>query len=93
MRSSNAPDLADDPNRLIPARALRTLLGDASNMTIWRWRSRHQLPSPIKINGRNYWRLGEVLAWIEARASLRDAAQPSDPTVEAKSNEAEASDG
>ena len=93
MRSSNATDFAIDPNRLIQSRALRTLIGDISPMTLWRLRAREQLPAPISINGRNYWRLGEVLAWIEARASLRDAAQPSDPTVEAKSNEAEASDG
>jgi predicted DNA-binding transcriptional regulator AlpA len=36
-----------------------------SHVTIWRWQRDPKLvfPKPIQINGLNYWRLTELLAW------------------------------
>jgi predicted DNA-binding transcriptional regulator AlpA len=55
---------------LISGRQLRQLLGDCSEMHIWRLLNKEKLeplafPKPIKINGRNYWRLGAIRGWIE----------------------------
>jgi predicted DNA-binding transcriptional regulator AlpA len=55
---------------LITGRQLRQLLGNCSEMHIWRLLNRENLrplafPKPIKINGRNYWRLGTIGRWIE----------------------------
>jgi predicted DNA-binding transcriptional regulator AlpA len=55
---------------LITGRQLRQLLGNCSEMHIWRLLNREKLqalafPKPIKINDRNYWRLGTIRRWIE----------------------------
>jgi predicted DNA-binding transcriptional regulator AlpA len=55
---------------LISGRQLRQLLGNCSEMHIWRLLNKQELqplafPRPIKINGRNYWRLGAIRGWIE----------------------------
>jgi predicted DNA-binding transcriptional regulator AlpA len=55
---------------LITGRQLRQLLGNCSEMHIWRLLNREKLralafPKPIKINDRNYWRLGAIRRWIE----------------------------
>jgi predicted DNA-binding transcriptional regulator AlpA len=36
-----------------------------SHVTIWRWQRDPKLgfPKPMQINGLNYWRLTELLAW------------------------------
>ena len=36
-----------------------------SHVTIWRWQRDPKLgfPKPIQINGLNYWRLNELVAW------------------------------
>lgn len=44
----------DDP--LLPQKQVKKMLGDPSDMTMWRHRQRGILPNPVKINGRNYWR-------------------------------------
>ena len=55
--------------RLIPARDVRHLIGDISEMTLWRWlnESAYQslnFPKPIKINTRNYWDNLQISKWI-----------------------------
>jgi predicted DNA-binding transcriptional regulator AlpA len=40
-------------------------------MCIWRWMRdpRVQFPAPVKINRRNYWRLGDLRRWQAERAA------------------------
>jgi predicted DNA-binding transcriptional regulator AlpA len=42
-----------------------------SHVTIWRWMRDPALgfPEPIRINGRNLWRLVDLEAWESAQAS------------------------
>jgi len=44
---------------------VRARYGGVSDMALWRWLRNPKLgfPRPIKINGRNYWRLDELEAW------------------------------
>jgi predicted DNA-binding transcriptional regulator AlpA len=69
------PQVSDEA--LIPSAAMRAqYLGGCSEMHVWRLLNdgNYQalaFPQPIKINGRNYWRLGEIRRWImdqEARS-------------------------
>ena len=59
-----------EQNKLIGANALRILLGDVSDMTVWRWLKNPELgfPRPVYIARRRYWKEAEVLAWIEAQS-------------------------
>jgi prophage regulatory protein len=57
-------------SRLLNRRQLRALI-PASDMTIWRWQRANLFPLPISINGRNYWRLDEIEAWLRDRAASR----------------------
>lgn len=52
----------DDDVMLITSKQLRHLAGDVSDMTVWRWVKTGVVPSPIKINGRNYWKKQEVIS-------------------------------
>jgi predicted DNA-binding transcriptional regulator AlpA len=57
---------------LITGRQLREFLGHCSEMHIWRLLNKKEyqtlaFPKPIKINDRNYWRLGTVRQWIRDR--------------------------
>ena len=61
------PDSASwDSERLLSRRLLRRLV-PVSDMTIWRWERDGRFPHHLSINGRNYWRLGEVRAWLEGQ--------------------------
>jgi predicted DNA-binding transcriptional regulator AlpA len=42
-------------------------------MCIWRWMRdpRVQFPAPLKINGRNYWRIGDLRRWQADRAAAK----------------------
>ena len=55
---------SDPPDRLINRRQLRQQI-PASDMTIWRWQKLDKFPNHLSINGRNYWRLGEITAWLK----------------------------
>jgi predicted DNA-binding transcriptional regulator AlpA len=55
-------------NRLITAKEARQLCGGISEMTEWRWRQQFpDFPKPRNINGRKYYRLGELQNWLDAR--------------------------
>lgn len=50
---------------LASARQAGPLCG-VSLRTWWRWHSAALIPAPVVINGRPFWRLPELRAWIEA---------------------------
>jgi predicted DNA-binding transcriptional regulator AlpA len=57
---------------LITGKQLRQLLGDCSEMHIWRLINDERykslaFPRPIKINDRNYWRFGAIREWLRQR--------------------------
>ncbi|SFP35395.1 helix-turn-helix transcriptional regulator [Tranquillimonas alkanivorans] len=61
---------SETENRLIPAVAVREMIGGVSDMTIWRWQHDPELefPKPTRISRRRYWRLSEIEAWLEKQA-------------------------
>jgi predicted DNA-binding transcriptional regulator AlpA len=67
-RSSTAFTLDDDA--LLTSDTTRARIGGVSTMCIWRWMRdpRVQFPLPIKINRRNYWRLGDLRRWQAEQA-------------------------
>jgi predicted DNA-binding transcriptional regulator AlpA len=66
-KGPRGPPLDDDV--LLTAAQTRARVGHVSAMCIWRWMRdpRVQFPAPIKINNRNYWRLGDLRRWQAAR--------------------------
>lgn len=56
-------------HRLIQQRKLRQKLGDVSPM--WLFRHKGELPAPLLIAGRRFWREEEVDAFIERLSSER----------------------
>jgi predicted DNA-binding transcriptional regulator AlpA len=71
MRESSDPPQAlnCDAYELIPAPKLRAKLG-ISAVTLWRWRHDKEkgFPAPKVINGRLYFALGAVMAWLAKQA-------------------------
>ncbi len=74
------PQLYTEPRRALPALDDDALLnssqvkarcGSVSDMCIWRWLrdERVGFPHPVKINKRNYWKLGDLRAWQERHAN------------------------
>lgn len=67
--------------RLVPQPEFRRRLGLKSAMTLWKWVHRRpelELPKPIKIGNRCYYRLSEILAWEQKMAAraVQLAAEP-----------------
>jgi predicted site-specific integrase-resolvase len=48
-----------NPEKLYPSRTVRDRFG-ISDMTLWRWVRKGVLPSPVQINGRNYFPASNV---------------------------------
>jgi hypothetical protein len=50
---------------LITQPAAAELLGNVSMMTMWRWRTNPAMrfPESTQINGRHYFRRGDILGW------------------------------
>ena len=76
IKDSPANTSQNDPwtahrDRLIPQKTVRMLRGDISNMTIFRHVRKKLIPPPIVIDGRNYWKLGEILDANEADSKRR----------------------
>jgi predicted DNA-binding transcriptional regulator AlpA len=68
-RAARSP-LSDES--LITGKQLRDFFGGCSEMHIWRLLNAKKyrtlaFPKPIKINDRNYWRLGAIRNWIRER--------------------------
>jgi predicted DNA-binding transcriptional regulator AlpA len=78
-RQSTPSQLRDES--LITGKQLRELLGCCSEMHIWRLLNEEKnkalgFPKPVKVNDRNYWRLGAVREWICAREVASQANAP-----------------
>jgi predicted DNA-binding transcriptional regulator AlpA len=78
-RLSTRSPLSDES--LITGKQLRELFGDCSEMHIWRMLNEKKykplaFPKPIKINDRNYWRLGAVRQWICDREAQSQKVSP-----------------
>lgn len=58
-----------DDDALLTSNQIRARIGNVSAMCIWRWTrdARVRFPRPIKINKRNYWRLGDLRQWQSER--------------------------
>lgn len=54
--------------KLIPASRVKEMFGGISDMTLWRWLNEAEIgfPQPIRINGRRYWRIQELLSWLNS---------------------------
>jgi predicted DNA-binding transcriptional regulator AlpA len=72
-QSPRAPSPDDDV--LLTSSQTRARIGGVSAMCIWRWMRdpRVQFPAPIKINARNYWRLGDLRRWHAKRVTAQAA--------------------
>lgn len=69
VRKASQPVLDDDA--LLTSTQTRARVGGVSTMCIWRWMRdpRVQFPAPVKINSRNYWRLGDLRQWQAERTT------------------------
>lgn len=56
---------------LLSQKRLREIV-PVSAMSLWRWRRGGIFPQPIVINGRNFWELSRVRAWIDAQRASAD---------------------
>jgi predicted DNA-binding transcriptional regulator AlpA len=58
----------NEGERFLPGPKVQSRYGK-SHVTIWRWGKDPQLdfPTPMKINGLNYWRLSDLEAWEAAQ--------------------------
>jgi predicted DNA-binding transcriptional regulator AlpA len=58
---------------LVGAVALRKLLGNISDMSLWRWINDEELhfPPAIVIQRRRFWRLADIERWLAAQASKK----------------------
>ncbi|AFL73578.1 helix-turn-helix transcriptional regulator [Thiocystis violascens] len=59
---------------LVTQGQLKTLFGNVSDMTIWRWRQAGLIPEPTHIRGRNFWRAGVARATLARLTSTPAAA-------------------
>ncbi len=65
-----------DDDTLLTSGQTRARVGGVSQMCIWRWMrdDRVKFPEPAtKINGRNYWRLGDLRRWQVDRTQKQAA--------------------
>lgn len=57
--------------RLMPAREYKRVMGDPSEMKLWRDEQRGVGPMPVRQNGRRYWFADEVFAYLDRLAATR----------------------
>ncbi len=67
---ASVPVLDDDA--LLNSAQTKARCGNVTDMCIWRWMRdpRVQFPQPVKINKRNYWKLGDLRAWQDKHAKV-----------------------
>ncbi len=59
-----------DDDALLTSAQVKARIGNVSDMCLWRWMrdERVAFPQPVKINKRNYWRLGDLRGWQNKHA-------------------------
>jgi predicted DNA-binding transcriptional regulator AlpA len=62
-----------DPDSLMGTRETCAFLGHVSKMTLYRWAQNPAsgFPLPFRVGQRNFWRRGDVLAFVERMAQAR----------------------
>ncbi|MBT7956353.1 MAG: AlpA family phage regulatory protein [Rhodospirillaceae bacterium] len=63
------------PERLINRRDLAGMLGGISMMTLWRREHEPGFPKKIKIGGGVFWRLSEMMTWLDRQATQTEAGE------------------
>jgi predicted DNA-binding transcriptional regulator AlpA len=80
-RAVISADPAAAENRYINRGQLRELI-PASDMTLWRWQKDPEIafPKPVKLgaNGRNFWWLPTIRAWLRRREEHRALTTPAE---------------
>ncbi|MGC1408950.1 MAG: hypothetical protein WA864_08435 [Acetobacteraceae bacterium] len=68
-QNAATPSVAEDDGAMLTTTQVRAYCGYVSAMCIWRWLRdpRVNFPTPITINRRNYWRIGDLRRWQEAQ--------------------------
>ena len=71
---------------------VRKRYGGVSDMALWRWLHDVSLgfPKPLRIQGRRFWRLTDLVAWERAQTPESppvDLQPPADPTTSANRRE------
>jgi predicted DNA-binding transcriptional regulator AlpA len=61
------------PERLINRRDLAGMLGGISMMTLWRREHEPGFPKKMKIGGGVFWRLSEMMIWIDQQSTQSKA--------------------
>jgi len=65
-----------DTDRLVNASEARRILGNITDMTLWRWRQRYdEFPPAVIIGNRKYFHASEIEAWIKTRRDEGATAQ------------------
>jgi hypothetical protein len=83
VRKATHPATSEDARISQPEVA--RLLGNVSPMTLWRWRNDPSLtfPKPIlQVNGRSYYRVGDILNWRPPPRPSRSKKNTSPTTYE-----------
>jgi predicted DNA-binding transcriptional regulator AlpA len=65
----------EDEDILLTSAQTRARIGNVSAMCVWRRMrdARVRFPQPVKINSRNYWRLGDLRRWQAERTAVERA--------------------
>jgi hypothetical protein len=67
-----APKVAKrpDPDDLLTSAGIKPLLGDPSDMTLWRWARNEEFPEPdLTIARRKFWYRRTITGWRERKAA------------------------
>jgi hypothetical protein len=77
--SPKGPPSTVDDDTLLTSAPVRARVGNVSTMCVWRWMRdpRVMFPRQVKINLRNYWRLGDLRRWQAERAAASGDAEVS----------------
>ena len=64
--------LPADDIALVTCAIVRRTCGNISYQSLWRWLNKPSLhfPRPVQISGRNYWRSGDIRAWLASRSEV-----------------------
>jgi hypothetical protein len=67
---------SNSPDSLMDITLTRGFLGGVSKMTIHRWKNTlADFPQPMRIFGRNFWRKGDLLAFLDAQRRKSERAR------------------